>query len=179
MIKKIGLILLVFILAACQKSLKTPENKTKLISEFSDTLKKGDFDKLSSLVNVDTKISVPNPDKIDEKVFIESIYSDLEMTLESQKDSDYVIVKNYDMNQLIKEAKTSIITIEGRDTTRNAISEDEKKVQYLKRIEEVKKSISKTEIKLKVEFVEEDEKLKLNFEDKETLKLFNASLGIK
>lgn len=179
MIKKIGLVLLMALLVGCQPAIKTTENKKQLIHDFVETLKKGELDYLQQFLNVDTKISIPNPDKIDEKAFIQTIFSGLEITIESQKDHDEVVVKNFDMNQLVKEAKTSIITIEGKDTTRNKLSEEEKKTQYLNRIEEVKKNMSKVETKLKIKFVEEDKKLKLDFEDKETLRLFNASLGIK
>lgn len=179
MIKKICLILLVALLVACKANIKTEENKTKLVNEFVEVLKKGDLSQINQFVNVDTKISIPNPMNLDENAFVVTIFSSLEMVLEIKEDKDYIIVKNYDINQLLKEAQSSVITIEGKDTTRNILNEEQKKAEYLKRLEEAKKSLVKNEIRLKVDFVEDEKKLKFNFEDQETVKLFNASLGIK
>lgn len=175
MIKKIILIFALFI-AGCQSKPKidTIENKKALLQKFEIALESGQLEKLNVLTNVNIKIQVPNPEEIEEVAYLQTVFEDLEVNYLGENEIE---VKNYVLSELIDKTKVTIASIEGIDIAKKALTIDQKKSMYISKLKEVKSQLSKKITKLKIKFVQEKEELKLDFEDSETVKMFQAALG--
>lgn len=170
--KSIVCVLLIVLLVGCNKQI-TQDEKKQVINKFTTILKSGDLAKLEDVVNVKVSYDFSQHTDIEKTAFLKVLFSDLEITYKN----DAVDIKNYPATTLIEKAKMINRQIEGRDIEEKTTDKKAQEQQYLESMQSVKNDLDLKKVHIPIKFVEEDKKVKLDFSDPNTKKIYLASIG--